>query len=323
MAGEWPRLSSRPAAASPTTRHASTMPPRCSCPAWATWRALHGLVPRWDCCVVRGQLIRGEQAKRIRRLVYRDAKTGDEPTLIDVPRRWLALDSDRVPRPANVPAANLLACAAQVIERLPAAFARATTIVQATAGHGIKPELRLRLWFWCSRAITGDELGRWLAAAPLDPCVFRPAQPIYTAAPLFAHGLSDHLPQRLAKRVDQGPLHVPSAEELRPPPAPPPATRTALADDTALRRLIARTLDRIASASEGQRHVQLRAASRTLGGLLDTAGIPRSVVERDLLNAVLQAGGSDVDQRNATATIAWGLDKGTAAPLVIGGRNAR
>ena len=126
------------------------------------WRILHDLLHRSDCCVVRGRLAQGQQAKRIRRLVYRDAETGDEPTLIDVPRRWLALDSDRLSRPTNVSAADLLACAAIVIQHLPPAFATATAIVQATAGHGLKPELRLRLWFWCDRLVTGSELGRWL-----------------------------------------------------------------------------------------------------------------------------------------------------------------
>ena len=43
------------------------------------------------------------------------------------------------------------------MERLPSAFAEAEGIVQASAGHGIKPDIRLRLWFWLDRPITGAE----------------------------------------------------------------------------------------------------------------------------------------------------------------------
>jgi hypothetical protein len=41
---------------------------------------------------------------------------------------------------------------------------------------------------------------------------------------------------------------------------------------------------------------------------------------RLLLDAVLQAGGARVDQRNALGTINWGLAKGAASPLAVRGR---
>ena len=111
------------------------------------------------------------------------------------------------------------------------------------------------------------------------------------------------------------------------PPALPqptmPRRRDVSTGDATTRRIIARALDRVVSASPGQRHYALRAASCTLGGLLDVIDVPASTIARDLLHAVIAAGGSDVDVRNAEATIAWGLQKGAASPLSLGCRNAR
>jgi hypothetical protein len=68
------------------------------------------------------------------------------------------------------------------------------------------------------------------------------------------------------------------------------------------------------------RHATLRAAACTLGGVLDAAGMTSTTAARLLLDAVLQAGGKRVDQRNALGTINWGLNKGAASPLAVGGR---
>jgi hypothetical protein len=93
-------------------------------------------------------------------------------------------------------------------------------------------------------------------------------------------------------------------------------------DDTAARRLIQRQLERLASAPPGERHFRLRAAARTIGGLLDLDGATtRSDAARRLLAAVQDAGGDDVNTKNAAATIAWALEKGAAKPLRMGGQN--
>ena len=90
-----------------------------------------------------------------------------------------------VPLNESVAATDISACARVAVDFLPAEFSGARCIAQATAGHGIKTGIRLRLWFWLSRLTTGDELRVWLKGSPADPAVFRPAQLIYTAAPLF------------------------------------------------------------------------------------------------------------------------------------------
>jgi hypothetical protein len=65
--------------------------------------ALEGLLrqleTRRDLCVVRGSVADPSRVTAVRRLLHKDAETGDEPTLRDVPRRWLALDIDRLSPP--------------------------------------------------------------------------------------------------------------------------------------------------------------------------------------------------------------------------------
>jgi hypothetical protein len=117
---------------------------------------------------------------------------------------------------------------------------------------------------------------------------------------------------------------------LRPPPAlPVPATlhrsdpRPAIVTPkTHVMRLIERALFRVRTASPGQRHAKLRAAACTLGGLLDAGDFTEAEAERELLAAVKAAGGHDVHERNALATITWGLRKGRQSPLLSGGENA-
>ena len=140
----------------------------------------------FDCMVVRGAIVDPARTSGVRRIVHPDHETGELPTLCEFPRRWLALDVDGLPIPAGIDARDLPACAAAARAALPPAFHAARAVVTASASHGIKPGLRLRYWCWCDRAVSGPELRRWLRGAPVDKSVFLPAQPIYTAAPVFA-----------------------------------------------------------------------------------------------------------------------------------------
>ena len=107
---------------------------------WLSW-----LSDRQDCCVVRAAISDPARTQGVRRLLFPDSKTGDQATLRDVARQWVALDFDDLPARANVQLGDLPSCAAVAIERLPSAFCGAACIVQATASHGIKPGIRLRL----------------------------------------------------------------------------------------------------------------------------------------------------------------------------------
>lgn len=100
-----------------------------------------------------------------------------------------------------------------------------------------------------------------------------------------------------------------------------PETPISIASDKHARRLIQRCLDRVSRSSPGQRHYALRSASFTIGGIVGSGlGSGKAEAARALLDAVLAAGGIDVDVTNAKATIMSGLEKGSKAPLARLGR---
>ena len=184
-------------------------------------RILRRLAGRSDLCIVRGRPIRPESCRNVRRLVHADFAAGDSPTIEDAVRRWVALDIDSVAKPDDVPAADLLACARIVVPLLPEQFRTASAIVQATSGHGLKPGIRLRLWFWSDRPLSSAELTYWFRKFPVDAALFRPGQVIFTATPIFARGRVDHLPSRLAILPGEPLVVAPEPQALRPPPRPP------------------------------------------------------------------------------------------------------
>jgi hypothetical protein len=105
---------------------------------------------------------------------------------------------------------------------------------------------------------------------------------------------------------------LPKPQTVTPPPH---AFRAKTGNADALIRAIIRNVE---SASDGCRHGTLRAAARTLGGIMVEVGLSQDQATRMLLDAVLVAGGIRVDQRNALATIRWGLEQGARAPLAVG-----
>jgi hypothetical protein len=252
----------------------------------------------------------------VRRLAYPDTITGDQPTLRPVARRWAALDVDGMDRPAYVPADDLFACGMHAVLRLPGAFRGARCLVQASAGHGLKPGCRLRMWFWLDRFVTGPELEQWCKGFPIDPCTFRTAQPIYTAAPVFV-GRTDHLPSRLTELPGAAMVAVPSAAALKPPDNPKPEARPASASGKKvsadrIQALIDRALDRVGNAPELGKHYALRGTARLLGGIAAEAGLSDAYLT-DLLLGALPS--TVRDWNGARDTAEWGLRIGRERPI--------
>jgi hypothetical protein len=242
-------------------------------------------------------------------LLHYDPETGDTPTLRDEPRQWLALDIDGLPRPEAVAPSDLAACAQIAIEALPAAFRSARCVVQATASHGVKPGVRLRLWYWLTRALAAGELRRWLRGAPVDHAVFSPAQITYTAAPLFAVGAVDPVPERLTLVAGARKLvPVPAIAALAPqPPAIPtrpiPASGDPRTGSYAFAALTAATA-RVARAPDGLRHPTLLIEARGLARLVAR----RLLTERAFIEALAGAAAmAGLPVAEATAAIAWAL----------------
>jgi len=258
---------------------------------------LRRLERRSDCCIVRGAIADPARTRGVRRLLHPDG--GDQPTLREVPRRWLALDFDLPSRPNWITPTDLLSCGHLAIETLPHEFRRARFIVQATAGHGLKPGIRVRLWCWLTRPTTGSELKYWLRRTPADPSVFGAAHIIYTAAPRVQPGAFDPLTVRLeVVPSDTDTVTVPAPARLKPPKLPP-RQRDDRNDD--ISGLI-RTVETAGGQPNNRNNALYWAARRCADrGLCDTDTANR------LEEAAMRAG---LSQSEAAATVKSGLRHG-------------
>lgn len=210
-----------------------------------------------------------------------------------------------MPLPHATDPHDLAVCAAAAIALLPAAFSGVACVVQATASHAIKPGARLRLWFWCDQALTGAECKRWLVGVPVDHAVFGAAQPIYTAAPVFAAGIVDHLPHRLALLDGTAQVATPGPAALAPPcrrstPVLPLAagrSRYALA-------ALSRSVAEVASAAEGDRHATAKSAAWSLARLVRAGLLTEAEVKRTIGSAIAAAG---KDASEGADIVAWAI----------------
>jgi hypothetical protein len=263
---------------------------------------LRRLEHRRDRSVVRGGIADPARVKGVRRLLYRDPESDDEPTLCEVPRRWLALDFDTLPLPAGVEPEDLIGCGRTAIESLPEEFFWVRTVVQATAGHGLKPGLRLRLWYWLDRPVCGDELKHWLQCVPVDRSVFGAVQVIYTAAPIFLPGAFDPLSTRIAVIPGAEAVIVPTPDRFQPPPRPIALNHSG--EDDFNGRAIEGLIRSVAQAGNGNRNSMLYWASRCMARKVALHAIDQETA-RDLLEEAAQAAG--LQPNEAAATVRSGL----------------
>jgi hypothetical protein len=111
-------------------------------------------------------------------------------------------------------------------------------IASLTASHGRYPTARLRLGFILSDAMDNAQWLRWLKSKNLlieqggaiDPALFQPVQPHYTAAPVFKDGSPDPFKAGRVVKVEGATQTVNvSALDIPPaPPTPPVQTPTAI-----------------------------------------------------------------------------------------------
>jgi hypothetical protein len=260
-------------------------------------RLLRRLECRRDYAAVRGAIADPTRAKGVRRLLYRDGN--DDPTLVDTPKKWAALDFDGLPRPDWIDLADLPGCACVAIRKLPNPFQKTRCLVQATASHGLKPGIRIRLWYWLDRPTCGSELKYWLRSAPLDPSIFSAAQITYTAAPLFLAGAFDPLPSRLDTVPGAAEAIVPSPERLRPPPRKLYSTRAAGHQDG-----ISGLVRAVATAPAGKRNALLYWAACRVSENPD--------VDQERAGALLEDGAirAGLTEPEAAATVRSGVRHG-------------
>ena len=267
---------------------------------------LKQLAPMSRRCIVRGEPIDPARVVRVRRLLHSDPETCEPATLREVPRRWASVDVDSLPVPSGTDLHDLAACARVVVAHLPHAFRDVAGIVTATAGHGIKPGVRLRLWYWLSRPTTGAELRRWFEGCPVDIATFHTVQPNYTAAPIFAGSMPDPLPLRLAMIPGaHGVARVPAPSLLRPVRIIRAAPAGSAGHPS---ERFAGLLRTVRNAPEGSRHQTLFWAACRAGELVAAGGMGEGAAAAALARAAMDGGGKD--ERNAEATARGGIARG-------------
>lgn len=172
--------------------------------------------------IVMGEPAPGIDLRDCRRLLHKQPD-GTPPTLTVKARRWLPLDFDDVPGPFSFDTADAELAALHCRSRLPAEFHTASFVYQATSSAGFKPGCRVRLFFWLDRTITTAEADRWLSRCPVDPSVWRAAQPIYAADPILERGVTDPVKGERFGIVDDhsGTVAVPELPEPKAPTRPP------------------------------------------------------------------------------------------------------
>jgi hypothetical protein len=159
------------------------------------------------CCFLRARVKDMNNRKHVVRKYV-----GDEATLVLEDQNWFALDIDGLSTKFDDDQLgdmegyhedwkwNLQAHLNNVLMKLPLPFSVAECFAVASASYSIKPDIRMRVFFWADRPVSNYELKTWLKAdapgAAIDLTLFNPIQPIYTAAPIFV-GITDPVKQRI------------------------------------------------------------------------------------------------------------------------------
>jgi hypothetical protein len=85
---------------------------------------------------------------------------------------------------------------AHAIQQLPIEFQSVDCWYHFSSSMGIKPGIRVHLWFWLDRPCSDYEIKAWLSGYPVDLRLFNPIQIHLTANPRFVDGATDPFPNR-------------------------------------------------------------------------------------------------------------------------------
>ena len=157
--------------------------------------------------VIRGEPLPAIDLNNARRLLHPDPETGECATFAEAPRRWFAVDIDKVTCPAATsPVEDPADAIEYLIRLLPPELADASCWWQFTSSQslpGYEDKLSARLWFWLAEPFDDAALTRWALNANkgfgwqlVDPALYRTVQPHYVAAPIFEGEMRDPLPVR-------------------------------------------------------------------------------------------------------------------------------
>ena len=136
------------------------------------------LLHRPQSCLIRG--VAKDDSVIGRRLLHYDPKTKTEPTIIEQSQNWFALDVDGF----GYASGNIKEDAKMVLLALGLADTQCFAI--PSASYLIKSGIRLRLFLWNNVRVTCLSLKKHFSRI-VDPALFHPIQPIYTARPTFVN----------------------------------------------------------------------------------------------------------------------------------------
>lgn len=191
------------------------------------------------------------------------------------------------------------------VSTLPPEFHDASAWWTMTSSAGLKPGIRLRLWFWLDRPVSDAECKRWLDGSPIDTSLYGAVAIHYTASPLFDDPADDPVPIRSGwwwRHTLE--VAVPELPETVREPRPATTYRGgdfASSEDRA-KRYAAACIDSVVSAPSGtgKGRSNLIAVARKLYGMAN-AGL---LIEREVtaeLHAAMQARGWTSTGKNFSA----------------------
>ena len=195
--------------------------------------------------------------------------------------------------------------------RFPSCFRKVEYFVVASASYGIKPGIRMRMFFWSQHPVSNVDLKKTLVGYETiaDPAIFNPIQPIYTAKPIF-DGVNDPIAKRIEWIIPFGIFSsyveiVPQSQHYAGAPEVYYTRKKAEA-------FIERKLIEIAELHMGERHDGLVSAGLFLGKLVGQGHFDRlETIERVMDACSYWTGRRDVKRDREVVT--WAIDSGVDA----------
>ncbi|MCP4315607.1 MAG: hypothetical protein GY789_06195 [Hyphomicrobiales bacterium] len=134
--------------------------------------------------LIRGRLKEGVQQNQIRRRVL-----GADSPFERQDCQWICIDIDKLALPEEFSDFNSYQneIMAHTSQFLPPEFQGVNFHWQFSASMGVKPGIRVHLWYWLDRPVSESQVKAWLSASkiPIDISLYSPVQPHYTASPIF------------------------------------------------------------------------------------------------------------------------------------------
>jgi hypothetical protein len=162
------------------------------------------VIEKWPrVALVKEAIAPGVDVNRLRRRCSAgvDEYTGEPfpAGLLVVPRAWIVLDIEKLPRPPSISFDDGAALASYARGLLPEPFKDAACVWQlsGSSGHPSRPdEIRIHLFFMLDAAVFPSAWKRFFAGSQfVDPSAFDKVKLIFTAAPIIVGG-ADPIAQR-------------------------------------------------------------------------------------------------------------------------------